>query len=546
MVNRRPNWDLVNIYADEGISGTSLQHRDSFVQMIEDCKAGKIELIVTKSVSRFARNIIDCIGYARRLKAMTPPVGIFFETENLYTLDPKSEMLLAFMATLAQEESHNKSEIMNASIEMRFKRGIFLTPPLLGYDQDEEGDLVINENEAKVVKFIFYEYLNGCSCQTIADLLTQLHCRTKKGNYHWNAGSISQILQNERYCGDVLARKTFTPNYLDHKAKKNKRDRNQYLQENHHENIISRSDFIAVQHKIMNSKYGTQKFLPNLDAIKSGLLKGFVLINTKWAGFSVDDYIAASKKVERSIQVQEETSEEHLPDEGEYDLRGFEIIRAQFISIANRISIRITPNYLFFSLEAINKFPEKTFIQMYIDPIERLLAIRPCRKEDKYSVQWARKADGKYIGRQIASSAFLPVLYELMGWDIKCKYKCIGNLKTAKDQKVIIFSLSDFEVLIPKESLQDQLNEENAISNSGKKNIVAYPKEWSDTFGTAIYDHPFEKDAILLSEDKNIETESVEYKNVELDITEPEAVNNEINNLITYFEEERNGNAIGK
>ena len=125
MVNRRANWVLVDIYADEGISGTSLQHRDSFLRMINDCRAGKIDLIVTKSVSRFARNIIDCIGYVRQLKAADPPIGVFFETENIFTLDENSEMSLSFIATLAQEESHTKSEIMNASIEMRFKRGIF-------------------------------------------------------------------------------------------------------------------------------------------------------------------------------------------------------------------------------------------------------------------------------------------------------------------------------------------------------------------------------------------------------------------------------------
>ena len=112
MVNQKDNWDMVDIYADEGISGTSLKHRDSFIRMIEDCNRGKIDLIITKSVSRFARNIVDCIGYVRELKAMDPPVGVFFETENIYTLDDKSEMALSFIATLAQEESHNKSNIM--------------------------------------------------------------------------------------------------------------------------------------------------------------------------------------------------------------------------------------------------------------------------------------------------------------------------------------------------------------------------------------------------------------------------------------------------
>lgn len=133
MVSRRPDWNLVRIYADEGISGTSLQHREAFIEMIEDCRQKKIDLIVTKSVSRFARNVLDCIGYVRQLKAMQPPIGVFFETENIYTLNPNSEMSLSFISTLAQEESHTKSEIMNSSIEMRFSRGIFLVPSLLGY-----------------------------------------------------------------------------------------------------------------------------------------------------------------------------------------------------------------------------------------------------------------------------------------------------------------------------------------------------------------------------------------------------------------------------
>ena len=136
LVTHHPGWKLAGIYADEGISGTSLQHRDAFLRMIEDCKHGKLNLIVTKSVSRFARNVVDCIKYVRELKALPSPVGVFFEAESICTLDPNSEMSLSFISTLAQEESHNKSEIMNASIEMRFKRGIFLTPPLLGYDQD--------------------------------------------------------------------------------------------------------------------------------------------------------------------------------------------------------------------------------------------------------------------------------------------------------------------------------------------------------------------------------------------------------------------------
>ena len=230
MIKEHQGWELVGIYADEGISGTSLKHRDEFNRMIEDCKAGKIDLIVTKSVSRFARNIVDCIAKVRELANMIPQVGVFFETEHIYTLDNTSEMMLAVLSAAAQEESHTKSEIMNISIEQRFSRGIFLTPKLLGYDVDEDGNLVINEEEAKTVRLCYYLFLNGFPTTEIAEVLMQLKRKTKLGNTKWSSGTIVSLLRNERYCGDILSRKTFTPNYLDHKSKKNRHDRNQYRQ----------------------------------------------------------------------------------------------------------------------------------------------------------------------------------------------------------------------------------------------------------------------------------------------------------------------------
>lgn len=294
-VSRHEGWRLVDIYADEGISGTSLSHRDAFIRMIKDCKAGKIDLILTKSVSRFARNVLDCIGYVRELAAMQPPIGVLFETENIYTLNPNSEMSLSFISTLAQEESHTKSEIMNSSIEMRFKRGIFLTPELYGYSLDEEGSLVVNEDEAPFVRLMFFMYLYGYSCQEIADSLTNLGILTKKGNSTWSAGTVSEILKNERHCGDVIARKTWTPSYLNHKSKKNRQDRNQYRKKNHHEAIVSRDDYIAVQRLMSNAKYGNKGFLPELQVISNGVLRGYVSINPRWAGFTKADYLLASK-----------------------------------------------------------------------------------------------------------------------------------------------------------------------------------------------------------------------------------------------------------
>ena len=260
-VVHHPNWTLVKIYADEGISGTSLAHRDEFNSMIADCRSGKIDMIITKSVSRFARNVVDCISMVRMLAELPSPVGVFFESECIFSLKDDSQMALSFQATMAQEESHIRSRSMETSLRMRLDGGLPLTPKLLGYSHDADGNLVVNPDEAPTVKLIFYMYLYGYSTSDIAAALTELGRKTYLGNVKWTSNSIVQVLRNERHCGDVLTRKTFTPNYLNHKARKNRGDRPQSLYRNHHEGIVTRDDFIAVQHLLNNSKYGNRSIL---------------------------------------------------------------------------------------------------------------------------------------------------------------------------------------------------------------------------------------------------------------------------------------------
>ena len=156
LIAKHDNWDLVEIYADEGISGTSLNHRVSFAKMIEDAKEGKIDLILTKSISRFARNVVDCITIIRDLKRLNPPVRVFFETENIDTGKSDSEVMLNLLAIFAQEESHTKSEIMTWSIHQRFASGNFITPRLFGYqiDRDKPDRYIIIEEEAKVIRLV--------------------------------------------------------------------------------------------------------------------------------------------------------------------------------------------------------------------------------------------------------------------------------------------------------------------------------------------------------------------------------------------------------
>lgn len=545
VVTRHPGWRLIEIYADEGISGTSLQHRDSFLRMIEDCHADKIDLIVTKSVSRFARNVLDCIGYVRQLAALNPPIGIFFETENIYTLNSNSEMSLSFISTLAQEESHTKSEIMNASIEMRFRRAIFLTPPLLGFDQDEDGNLVINEEEAKTVRLIFFMYLYGYTCQEIAEMLTNLGRKTKLNNTVWSAGSVLQQLQNERHCGDVLARKTWTPNYLDHKSKKNRQDRNQYRQKNHHEPIISRDDFIAVQRLISNAKYGNRGFLPDLHVFTSGALRGFVSVNPRWAGFKAADYTRASESIyDQVIQLPEQKVE---VNSGDFDLRGFEVARAQFFSSANRVYVTFSITGIRFSTECVRKL-DSHYVEILVHPGNKMIALKPTTKSNRNSIEWSRQLNGAKIPKQVSGAAFLPNLFDLFHWDTTCKYRVLGFKKQNSEDALVLFNWPDAEVLIPNSTIENEEEESKALFKDDVKPLgtrgstFGYPEEWIYSFGNSYYRQAQANELAAFNEENwTLKEEKASYNpDPPLQVTTHEEIKESIQTIIDGMRQEAN------
>ncbi|WP_026495911.1 recombinase family protein [Butyrivibrio sp. WCD3002] len=496
MVNEKPNWDLVDIYADEGISGTSLQHRDNFIRMINHCNEGKIDIIVTKSVSRFARNIVDCISYVRQLKTLDPPVGVFFETENIFTLDENSEMALSFIATLAQEESHTKSEIGNASIEARFKRGIFLTPVLLGYDHDDEGNLIVNEEEAKTVRLIFFSYLYGYTTQQIADALTQLERLTKKGNSTWSSSRIQQILTNERYCGDVLARKTYTPNYLDHKSKKNRHNRNQYRRKNHHEAIISREDFFAVQKLLRNAKYGNKGYFPEMRVIVAGILKGFVSIHPRWAGFGEEDYYMASDSVDGDMYKVPAKPLEIGVEKGNFDLRGYELVRTQFMSVTGQPTLTMTSTHMTFNKSAIEKMDRTNRIEIFVHPGKKILGVRKAVAQSKNYFVWSGQREGELVKKTISGASFLPVLFTIFGWRKDASYKILGHLHRKDGESVLIFNANEAVLYVDENAINDDDEIESETDENidgdaqpkkkGKK-IPAYPTKWVNSFGDDYY-----------------------------------------------------------
>ena len=495
-VVHHPNWTLVKIYADEGISGTSLAHRDEFNSMIADCRSGKIDMIITKSVSRFARNVVDCISMVRMLAELPSPVGVFFESECIFSLKDDSQMALSFQATMAQEESHIRSRSMETSLRMRLDGGLPLTPKLLGYSHDADGNLVINPDEAPTMKLIFYMYLYGYSTSDIAAALTELGRKTYLGNVKWTSNSIVQVLRNERHCGDVLTRKTFTPNYLNHKARKNRGDRPQSLYRNHHEGIVSRDDFIAVQHLLNNSKYGNRSILPELRVIDSGLLRGFVTINPRWAGFRPSDYYQASASIHPPDEQQADAS---LPSSitlvpGDFDMRGFEIARSEFFDNYHRPYVLFQDKRIKFSTTCVRSFGKDNHVELLVNPVEMKFAVRTAAKSSRNAVVFSKLSDGKYQPRDIAGAAYVETLFQLFGWSPDLKYRIAGALFQTETESAYIFDVNDAEAFIKSYLLSGPKSTEQAkepvqpLSVSGKR-VRAVPEEWIGSFGKQYYLH---------------------------------------------------------
>ncbi len=253
-IKSKEEWEFVKVYTDEGISGTSTSHREGFKSMIDDALDGKIDLILTKSVSRFARNTVDSLVAIRKLKEKG--VEVYFEKENIWTFDGKGEVLLTIMSSLAQEESRSISENVTWGIRKRLASGKVIVgyKNFLGYDKGPDGELVINEEQAKIVRFIFSEFLMGKAPLFIASELTRQGIKTVTGKDVWRDGTIVGILKNEKYEGNAILQKTYTVDFLTKKTKVNHGEVPMYLVENNHPAIIPREQFEAAQVRL--SKLG--------------------------------------------------------------------------------------------------------------------------------------------------------------------------------------------------------------------------------------------------------------------------------------------------
>ncbi len=247
-IERNPLWELKEIYADEGITGTSTRKRHAFGRMLNDAQQHKFELILTKEISRFARNTLDSIYYTRQLKDLG--IGIIFLNDNINTLDSDAELRLTILASIAQEESRKTSDRVKWGQKRSMERGVVFGRDMLGYDL-RDGRLYLNEEGAETVRLIFYKFVKeGKGTQVIARELEQAGIPAGRGRNKWHGSVVLRILKNEKYCGDLIQKKTYTPDYLKHEKRYNKGEEEFICICDHHEPVVSRELFHEAQEEI--------------------------------------------------------------------------------------------------------------------------------------------------------------------------------------------------------------------------------------------------------------------------------------------------------
>ena len=495
-IKETPGWRYAGCYVDDGFSGTNTAHRQGFQKLMKDAMDGKIDMIITKAVSRFARNLMDCIGWVEALQNHDPPIRVFFEQENLDTMSQTSGIILFVLAMVAQEESHMKSEAILLSLEWRFSRGRFLTPRLFGYDKVEVPDgyggkkkiLAINETEARVVRWMYFTLVNGGTPEEIADVLTEMAIptggRRKDGtqNTHWTANSVIASIRNEKHCGDVLARKTYTPNYKDHKSKKNNGKKNKYFQPDHHEAIVSRAMWNAAQRILNSRKYGHEGTYLPMQIIDRGTLTGYISMNRYWAGFDYEDYYRAGQICMGLLDEELETDlgSEYLPEAGrrigglvddhgiaqiardltaaeqeikdelegtaadvsgdqtkEAAVKAFQVVNGEMFSRINEPVIRITTKGFTFSKSSISRLSNTGLVEFLFNPVERMIVVRPCGPDHPNAIVW----DAKYK----SAGPLCKVLYDSMGWDTDYSFRIPCKTLTGPgNETVLVFDMDNY------------------------------------------------------------------------------------------------------
>lgn len=452
-IEQTPNWDMYKIYADEGKSGTSMRKRTEFKQMLKDAADKKMDLILCASVSRFARNVSDCIEQVRQLKTVNPshPVGVYFETENIYTLDPDCGQMLSIHAMLADWESANKSRRMILSYDQRICTGQYPVSDLLGYRHTAEGDLVIVEDEAVTVRFIFLAYLMGYSSGKIAEILTAKGRKTLTGRTDWNGEMVRRIISNERRWGDLEARKTIVVDYVKGKSVRNTEIRDSAFVPNHHEGIVSR-EIAAAAKMVSASGRALGSGVPETTVIGTGALKGFVSINPVFCGVNR----TALEELSRSVYSEEEY--ERLEREAEVingkahsnilskDFTGYYVPCSAFFIAKDTPTLTMTGKYIKFNKKCHEKLGGCTHIEMLYHPMLQAVMIRPCGEGTGNAIQW-ENSRGRIL-EEISAHAFCEAVYDMMDWIPEYGFKFRGITRERGSRRAMVFFLDEPQILV--------------------------------------------------------------------------------------------------
>ena len=309
LIENTPHYEMVKIYTDEGISGTSVDKRRGFREMIEDACAGKIDLILTKSISRFGRNIVDNLTTLSMLSDLNPPVAVNFESEGINSSDGKNKLMISILSALSELESQQKSIAIKEGIRYRMQEGLykFSVKNTIGYYRDYSGRVKIEPAEAEIVRYIFESFLEGASPSQIARSLTEQGIRSPMGMEHWRSITIRSILSNEKYCGDVLYQKTYSKDYLTHKTVKNDDLLKQWFWENTHPAIVKREQWHKAQELLKAGQYhrGRQpiRAMPKkftVAKVKSGALRGYFLLDMSWTKDEYNQFIKIIKSIDET------------------------------------------------------------------------------------------------------------------------------------------------------------------------------------------------------------------------------------------------------
>ncbi|MDD3512513.1 MAG: recombinase family protein [Synergistaceae bacterium] len=450
-IGSNPDWTLVKIYADPAVSGTSRRNRIQFDEMLYDCIHGKIDQIMTKSMSRFARNQLDCLAVIRLLKGLHPPVSVIFEDDKIDSTDLSTEVVMTIFSMLAEQESAKKSDNVRWGLDRRRDTGHYLTPVhnLLGFDKTkafnkDDREMIIVEDEAKVVRCIYTMFLIGYKLSEIAVQMTMAGVATSKGNTTWNTSSVLGILRNERYAGDVRTNKTYRENYRIHHTVQNKGEREYVYETDHHPAIVSHAEYEMAQKLIASHKFGYDPYVTGsycLRVIEKGLFKGFIPINIHWAGSELSEYIELARTVELDCS-------QNAPVKKVRCYPGFEVVRPEDIGHGNKPGLKITPRTLTLNTACLSLVSGESsdYIEFLLNPLEKLLAVRFTEEQMPGAVRWKRVNDGKCTTVAIGCAGFSELLYKLMNWPKLWNTTVLGQPFVRNGETVLLFGLEQYEI----------------------------------------------------------------------------------------------------